>query len=104
MTSKSHTQKRILNLVELYKRAFPNEYKMACDGVIMQRQLLDNEMATVKGEHNGVSIQRALFEMPEKLFQSLVKELDGDELNYFKSKEGARWFTKAVPQFALTKI
>jgi hypothetical protein len=104
MISKQHTQNRILNLVELYKRGFPNEYQMACDGVIMQRQMLADETAVIKGEHSGASAQRALFEMPEKLYQSIYKTLDGDEITYFKSKEGGRWFTKAVPQFALAKL
>lgn len=104
MTSKEHTQKRILNLVEVYKRAFPNEYKMACDGIVMQRQLQAEETGTIKGEHSGASAQRVLYEIPEKLYQSIHTTLDGEELTYFKSKEGARWFTKNVPQFALAKI
>jgi hypothetical protein len=104
MTSKEHTQKRILNIVEVYKKAFPEEYKAVCDGLIMSRQLLADEMGTVKGEHSGASAQRVLYEIPEKLYQSIHTTLDGEELNYFKSKEGGRWFTKAVPQFALAKL
>ena len=104
MVSKQHTQKRVINLVEVYKRAFPNEYKMACDGVKMQRQLQADETGKLKGEHSGTSAQRVLFECPEKLYQSFVNGLDGDELLYFKSKEGARWFTRACPQFAIAKL
>lgn len=104
MTSKEHTQRRILNLVELYKKAFPEEYKIACNGVIMSRELLKHETGNISGEHAGVSAQRVLYEIPEKLYQSFYKELDGDELTYFKSKEGGRWFAKNVPQFSLVKI
>lgn len=104
MISKTHTQKRILNLVEVYKIAFPQEYKWACEGVIMQRKMLADETGKVRGEHSGASAQRALFECPEKLYQTFVDGLDSDELNYFKSIEGARWFTKSVPQFALGKV
>lgn len=104
MVSKEHTNKRIINLVEVYKKAFPNEYKMACDGVKMQRQLQEDETGKLKGEHSGASAQRALFECPESLYQTFVKGLDGEELNYFKTIEGARWFTKTFPQFALAKL
>ena len=104
MVDKTHTNKRILNYVEVYKKAFPEEYSQACKGIKMQRELLKDETGIVSGEHSGASAQRVLHEIPEKLYQALVGGLDGDELTYFKSKEGARWFTKAVPQFALAKL
>lgn len=104
MVDKVHTQKRILNTVELYKRMFPQEYKVACNGVIMQRQMLQDETASIKGEHSGASTQRQLLELPEKLYMSISNVLDGEELTYFKSKEGSRWFSKKVPEFCVAKI
>lgn len=104
MTSIEHTQKRILNFVEVYKRAFPQEYKQACEAIVMQRQVLDNEQGRLSGEHSGASAQRVLYEIPEKLHNAIFSGLDGEELNYLKSKQGARWFTKNVPQFALAKL
>lgn len=103
MISYQNTQNRIRNIVEAYKIGFPVEYKQVCESVINIRQTLKDDMATVKVELSGVAPQRALFEMPETLFMSLVKTLDDDELTYFKSKEGARWFIKAFPEFSLTK-
>lgn len=104
MTDKAHTQNRIKNLVEGYKKLFPNEYKTACEGVIMQRQLQNDEFASLKGEHAGPGMQRILHEIPEKLYMSFVKELDDQELNYWKSNEGGRWFAKTFPMFSLTKV
>lgn len=101
MIDKSHTQARIKNLVSGYKTLFPEEYAAVCDAVIMQRQLQKDELASTKGEH---VLGRKLYEISEKLYMSFVKELDSDELAYFKSTEGARWFTKTFTQFALTKI
>jgi len=101
MTDKSHTQTRIKNLVEGYKKLFPEEYEKVCDAVIMLRQVQRDEFAALKGEHVA---QRILHEIPEKLYQSLVKELDGEELLYWKSNEGGRWFAKTFPQFSLTKV
>lgn len=104
MIDKTHTQKRISNLVQVYKMAFPVEYKTACEAVVMQRQMQNDETGALKGEHSGASAQRILHEIPENLYMSFIKELDGDEMTYFKSKEGARWFTKTNPQFALAKL
>ena len=100
----THTQKRIKNIVEAYKLGFPNEYRIVCDGVIMNRKIQADEIGTIKGEHSGASAQRALFELPEALYQSMYDALDGDEITYFKSKEGGRWFAKAFPMFSLTKV
>ena len=104
MTDKAHTQARIKNLVEGYKKLFPEEYKIACEAVIMQRHIQNDEFASVKGEHAAPSVQRKLYEIPETLYMTLIKELDGDELNYWKSKEGGRWFADTFKQFSLTKI
>lgn len=103
MIDRQHAQKRIKNIVQLYKQMFPQEYKQACEAVIMLRKMQEDEFATVKGEHAGVSAQRALMETPEKLYMSLANELDGEELLYFKSVEGARWFIKVFPEFSLQR-
>lgn len=82
---------------------FPDEYKKVCEAVVMLRKMQEDEFATVKGEHAGVSAQRALYEMSENLYQSLQTQLDGEELGYFKSKEGARWFIKQFKEFSLQR-
>jgi hypothetical protein len=100
----SHIQKRIINLVEVYKQLFPEEYKQACEAVIMLRQVQEDEFASVKGDHSGISPDRILHEIPEKLYMSFVQTLSAEELTYWKSKEGGRWFCKEFPQFSLTKV
>lgn len=103
MVDKQHCQKRIINIVSLYKRMFPQEYKQVCEAVVMLRKMQEDEYASVKGEHAGVSAQRALIEMPENLYNSLQTQLDGEELGWFKSKEGARWFIKQFREFSLQR-
>lgn len=98
---RQHAQNRIKNLVQGYKTLFPEEYKSACEGVIMQRQIQKDEFASLGGNHVA---ERILHEIPEKLYMSLVKELSAEELDYWKSKEGGRWFADAFPQFSLTKV
>lgn len=98
---KQKTQNRIKNLVEGYKIFFPQEYEKVCDAIIMQRQVQADEFATLKGEH---VVQRALYEISENLYSSFIKELTSEELEYFKTNEGGRWFAKEFPMFSLTKI
>jgi hypothetical protein len=94
------TKNRIRNIVFGYKELFPNEYGNVVKFIANNRRLQENEFASMKQEH--AVIQRALYELPEKLSTMLFQELSGEELTYFKSKQGGRWFAKTFPQFALS--
>lgn len=97
------TKNRIKNLVNGYKELFPQEYEATVLFVTSNRKLQENEFASLKKEQN--MIERALYEIPEKLSQMITKELSVEELEFFKSKQGGRWFAKTFSQFALaTKI
>lgn len=96
-------RKRISNLVAGYKELFPEEYEMTVKFIEDNRRLQANEFSALKNEH--AILERALYEIPEKLSTMIFQELSEEELNYFKSKQGGRWFAKSFPQFALaTKI
>lgn len=102
MISIKNTQARIKNLVKGYAQYYPEEYKLSVEAIEMQRRIQADEYASVKG---GAHVLRALYELPERLMNAIYQELDTDELNYLKTKEGGRWFAKAHPQFSLlTKI
>lgn len=101
---KQKIQNRIKNLVEAYKRLFPEEYTRVCEAVIMLRQVQEDEFGSLKVETSGVAPQRILHEIPEKLYMSFIQELTEEELTYWKSKEGGRWFCKEFPMFSVTKI
>lgn len=93
------TQNRIRNIVGGYKELFPQEYEATVNFIADNRRLQENEFASLKKEQN--MLERALFELPETLDTMLIKELSTDELTWFKSKTGGRWFAKSFPQFAL---
>lgn len=96
---KELTKNRIKNLVAGYKELFPDEYKAVVSFIERNRKLQENEFASMKQEH--AMLERGLYEIPEKLSTILIKELKDEELKFFKSKEGGRWFAKQFPQFAL---
>lgn len=96
-------KKKVKNLVDGYKILFPDEYKTVVVWIETNRRIQENEFASLK-QDNGM-VQRAIYELPEALSVSIEKELDGEQLAYFKTKECARWFAKTFPEFSLaTKI
>lgn len=103
MIDLTNTRNRIKNIVSAYKEGFPEQYKLVCEGVILQRSLQTDEFGKLNVELSGAAPQRALIEWPETLYMAMVKTLDDDELTYLQSKEGMRWFIKAVPEFSLSQ-
>lgn len=93
------TKNRIKNMVEVYKRAFPVEYKTACEGIEMNRRI-QKEGGKIE---QGIISGRIVHEIPEKLYTIFITELTGTELEFYKSIDGSRWFAKTFPEFSLIK-
>lgn len=83
-------------VVAAYKRQYPEEYKLLCNAVRMQRSLLkDPKFGVVTDGH------RALYEISENLQAALITYLSVDAITWFKEKEGGRWFANTYREFAL---
>lgn len=93
---KKTAQQKLRNIVTLYKQMFPDEYDAVCVELSQLRNRQNDKFASVKGDH---AIDRALFEIPETLFAGILSNLDEEQLLYFKSKEGSRWFVTAFKEF-----
>ena len=96
---KDLTKNRIKSIVGGYKALFPEEYEALVKFIEQNRKLQDNEFASLKKEQN--MLERALYEISETLDTMIGQKLSAEELTFFKSKEGGRWFAKTFPQFAL---
>lgn len=96
------TQNRIKNLVEAYKIAFPEEYENALVGIETNRRLQEDEFASAQ-KSGSVQVGRALYEIPQTLSAMILRELEVDELEFLRSINGARWFAKTFPQFAIAE-
>lgn len=96
----------VSQIVQDYIRLFPNDYETVKRGIKMQREMLiDDEFGIAKGTGSDM---RALFEIPVDLSEMLIMQLLPEEMEWFKAggnnrKEGARWFAKAFPEFALPR-
>lgn len=90
------TKKKLKFAVAAYKRQYPEDYKIVCKGIAMKRSLKRDEYATIEG-----SDMRGLFEIPEDLHTAFVQALDEEEIVWFKTKEGGRWFARTFPEFSL---
>lgn len=91
------TKKHITSLVRFYIKQNPEEWETFKKGIEMTRQFTKDEFATLYGSHDT----RALFDMPEKLYEMFVMGLDEEEMQWFKTKRGAHWFARNFPAFAL---
>jgi hypothetical protein len=90
---------KIRTAVADYQKMFPEEYKDLLKVIKAQKENLKEDMAEVEGHH----IKRALFTVSEKLSVMIGKKLDTQEMEFFKSTEGARWFAKEFSQFRISK-
>jgi hypothetical protein len=100
----SATKKHIEAIVKNYIRLFPEDYHIVIKGIQMQKGLHLDEFASAKKK--GAPYTRALFEIPVELHEMLITGLEEEEMEWFKAggrsrKEGALWFTKKFPEFAL---
>lgn len=100
-TSSSSTVKHaIRNVVQLYAMQHPRDYNAVCKAIAGKRKLNRNEFASLE----GTKFSRALFEIPEDLHTALVQRLSEDELKWFKSIPGSRWFAKTFREFSLPDV
>ena len=89
-------QIKITETVDSYKVIFLNEYNAFVEQQKGVRERTINEFASFKGD---LAIERKLFDTPATLHEMFSKNLDKDELKWFKGKEGGRWFAKNFKEF-----
>lgn len=92
-----NTKNKIRSIVEAYKRDNAGEYKLFCKANETFKRTIRDDFATSGGQITG----RMILETPEKLYLALLNELDTDELTFYKSSAGARWFAKTFKEFAV---
>lgn len=92
--------------VEEYKRIFPLEYEQfkSQNAVTVHKQ--KNKYGALEGDH---AIERHLYDLPEKLHQTIYQTLNAEELQWFTATgsyigkfEGVSWFIKNFPIFKTT--
>ena len=87
-------QLKIKGVVDGYKLIYSDEYSFVVKQ-IKDKRLLNNTYAETKMDY----AERALTEVPETLFTLFHKTLTEDEMAYYASREGTRWFAKTFPEF-----
>jgi len=89
-------KEKITNIVKDYKKIFPTEYTAFVKQQIQVREGMINEFASFKGD---LAIERRLFDTPATLHEMFSQNLNKEELTWFKSKTGGRWFAKNFKEF-----
>lgn len=102
MYDKELTKNNITAFVNAYKWAFPQEYQATIQQVKQNRSknlTKTGDFTKMQGV-SGAGGERPIHEISETLFTILHNKLDSEELGWWGTKEGARWFAKNFPEFA----
>lgn len=96
-----HIKDKISGAVRAYVKMHPEEYRTAIKGIKVQRSLQRDQFASLHGDG---ALQRALYEIPEKLNISIMQVLSAEELMEYKTnKTLPRWFAKTYKEFSLAE-
>lgn len=102
ITIEKEVKHKITLTVQTYIELFPQEYEAVISQINRKRWDLEDDNFASIDNGNGL-VQRALFEIPDTLFQMIVKGLEVDEIKQFKGQKGSRWFAKRFPEFRIAK-
>lgn len=90
-------KRHIKKIVDDYIMMFREEHDIVKEMVAAKRGMTNGDFALLEGSKDT----RALFEISETLSTMLVMQLNEEEIVWFKTKEGGRWFANAFPVYAL---
>lgn len=91
-------QRKLNAIVDMYKELYPDEYINVVEQIKFTRENVIDEFASSKVDS---TIERALFELPETLYNLITMKLTPEEANEFSSKKEAREFAKNHPEFCI---
>jgi hypothetical protein len=92
-------KQNISAVVAKYKFAYPDDYALVVKAVEAMHHVVVDDFASMEGSKN----MRGLFETPEDLYTMFITDLEVEEMQWFKSTEGGRWYAKKFKEFALPK-
>lgn len=93
-------QKKIAQITDQYKELSSWEYQTVVEEIRKNRNNQANAYGSLKGDH---VMERAIKEVPETLYVLMTLKLSPEELKYWNSKEGNRWFVRLFPEFSLVE-
>lgn len=90
-------KKNIETIVAKYKFSYPDDYATTVKAVEAMHHMIVDEFASAEGSPNI----RGLYETPEELYAMFIIQLDEDDMKWFKTKNGGKWYAKKFKEFAL---
>lgn len=89
-------------IIDAYKKFHVQEYKDFLVAMKPKQTLLkENTWGKIGGKQVMEFIEEPLVEYPVTLFNLLRNQLSEVEMKWFQSKDGAKWFGRAYPEFKL---
>ncbi len=93
------SQENITAVVRNYIKRYPREYSLFKGQNIKRSHSQKNKFASV-GKGQG-ALERKITEVPETLFTMMTVNLPLEDMEYYKSKNGTRWFAGQFPEFRI---
>lgn len=87
----------IEKVVSKYKFAYADDYATVVKAVEAMHHMVVDEFASFQDSKN----LRGLYETPEELYAMFIIDLDEHDMQWFKTKDGGRWYAKRFKEFAL---
>jgi len=98
MTTNKHRREFICDVVEKYKKDYPEDYKKFLDIIEYKRsELKDKKLAKVKGNDE----MRLVASIPQGILNVLNYALEDEKI--FEPKGELKWFIKKFPQFLIPR-
>ncbi len=95
----SKAKKNISTIVGKFKFTHPDEYAITVKAVEAMHHMVIDDFASAK----DTPMIRGLYETPEELYAMFIIELDPEDMNWLKTKEGGKWYAKKFKEFAIPK-
>lgn len=92
-------KQNITTIVAKYKFTHPDDYATVVKAVEAMHHMVIDDFASSKDSQNI----RGLFETPEELYTMFILELDESDMQWFKTKDGGKWYAKTFKEFAIPK-
>jgi len=91
----NQAKQKIRTIVANYIVLDPQEFASFCKEQKEWRKKEANAFASSTSD----VVERKIFEIPDTLYSMLKIRLSDEDMDWFRTKEGARWFAKSFKDF-----
>lgn len=89
-------KRKVRQIILQYRRDYAEEYSLLKEALVIRRKMIREGIDATEG-----SDMMPMYELSENLQTFIILALEPEELTWWKTREGGRWFIKTFPVFSL---